>query len=381
MESEQPDALASRVLRRAQVSKMTRALQSSLALANVKIKHGWENLSLDTIEPRLNQELSRKRPASCTDSFSDSSSILSAETNSVRGGLASSPLTLPMFSDDFDRSGGPGRSSAKRPRIGGGKMSTYPASSSKAGRKSRNAATVQSWKKAHSLPQSSPMYGSRHVNFAVNAGHISKLSFISETSTIPDDPPSPELSEDDDADLPVHSFGLQQSMIQSSPPRTPPPQRHLVHKESNVSWSRTPRNGEEGADLLMFLAASPTPQNGLRTQIHHIHPPSTPPPKHTPLPSSIMNTPGGSNNLFGLPNTPSNNFNFADFCNVTPSPAQPQWPKTPATAKTPLVVSSARRRLNFDNLLPPSASPGFAARDIPRKETGLGMDLGGELIS
>ncbi|GAM83301.1 hypothetical protein ANO11243_012880 [Dothideomycetidae sp. 11243] len=277
-----------------------------------------------------------------------------------------------MFSDDLDRSGGP----TKRPRIGGGKMSVYPASSSKTGRKSRSAATVRSWKKTYHLPQSSPMYGSRHVNFA-NIGNVSKLSFISETSTIPEDPLSPELSEDDDADLPVHSFGLQQSMIQSSPPRTPPPQRHLVHKESNVSWSRTPRTGEEGADLLMFLATSPTPQNGPRTQIV---PPSTPPHRTTPLPSSIMNTPGNSNNLFGLPNTPSNNFNFADFCNVTPSPAQPQWPKTPATAKTPLAVSSARRRLNFDNLLPPSMSPCMPSRDASRKDTGLGMDLGGELL-
>lgn len=357
---------------------MTRALQSSLALANVKIKHGWENLSLDTIEPRLNQELSRKRPASSNDTLSDSSSSISGDSLPTRPVLASSPLPLPMFSDDLNRSGSSGYSSAKRPRITGGKMSVYPASSSKAGRKSRNATTVQSWKKTYHLPESSPLYGSRHINFASNSGPIAKLSFISEASTIPEDPPSPELSEDDDTDLPVHSFGLQQSMIQSSPPRTPPPQRHLVHKESNVSWSRTPGTGEQGADLLMFLANSPTPRNGPRT---HIQAPSTPPPRSTPLPSSMMNTPGGSN-LFGIPNTPGNNFNFADFCNVTPSPAQVQWPKTPRTAKTPLVASSARRKLNFDNLLPPSGTPSMAApRDNARKDTGLGMDLGGELVS
>ncbi|KAF2219943.1 hypothetical protein BDZ85DRAFT_242473 [Elsinoe ampelina] len=370
MATEQPDELASRVLRRAQVSKMTRALQSSLALANVKCKHGWENLSLDTIEPRLNQELNKKRPASSTDTISDSSSSISGDHSSVRG-LQSSPITLPMFSDDFDRSGG---RNVKRLRTGGGGGKTvYPASSSRTGRKSRNANTVSSWKRSHQLPQSSPLFSSRHVNFA-NPGHISKLSFISETSTIPDNPLSPELSEDDDTDLPVHSFTLQQSMIASSPPRTPPPQRRLVNKESNVSWSRTPRTGEEGADLLMFLATSPTPAvTGKRAQILA---PSTPPTKTTPLPSSIMNTPGNTN-LFGFPNTPSNNFNFADFCNVTPSPAQAQWPKTPATAKTPLAVSSARRRLNFDTLLPPTTSPSMNRR----KETGLGMDLGGELVS
>ncbi|PSK53994.1 hypothetical protein B9Z65_7800 [Elsinoe australis] len=368
MASEQPDELTSRVLRRAQVSKMTRALQSSLALANVKCKNGWENLSLDTLEPRLNQELSRKRPASSADTMSTSSSSISGDHSSIRG-LQSSPITLPMFSDDFDRSGG---RSAKRLRVGGGGKTVYPASSSKTGRKSRNGRTVHSWKTTYQLPQSSPLFGSRQTHFT-NSGPISKLSFISETSTIPNDPRSPELSEEDDADLPVHSFAIQQSFIASSPPRTPPPQRRLVNKESNVSWSRTPRTGEEGADLLMFLATSPTPAgNSKRTQMMA---PSTPPPKSTPLPSSIMNTPGNTG-LFGFPNTPSNNFNFADFCNVTPSPAQAQWPKTPATAKTPLAVSSARRRLNFDTLMPPATSPSLSRH----KETGLGMDLGGELI-
>ena len=392
METEQPAELASRVLRRAQVSKvlitssfhglqtdphlhqMTRALQSSLALANVKIKHGWEKLSLETIEPRLNQELSRKRAASSADTISDSSSIRSADGSSARGPLASSPLTLPMFSDDLQRSGSRGPASAKRPRMSGGKMSTYelPASSSKTGRKSRNANTVQSWKKTYHLPQSSPMYGSRHVNFA-SSGPVARLSFISESPSAKGDPGSPELSEDDDADLPVQSFGLTQSLIHSSPPRTPPPQRHLVHKESNVSWSRTPK---EGADLLMYLATSPTPHHGSRRTMQ---PPSTPPSKATPLPSSIMNTPGGSNNLFGLPSTPANNFNFADFCNVSPSPAQPHWPKTPITSRTPHVASSARRKLNFEGLLPPTGSPALPSRDSNLKPNGLGMNLGAAL--
>ncbi|PNS21334.1 Ribosome bioproteinsis protein enp2 [Sphaceloma murrayae] len=368
MAMEQPDELTSRVLRRAQVSKMTRALQSSLALANVKCKHGWENLSLDAIEPRLNEELSRKRPASSNDTISNSSSSVSGDHSSYRG-LQSSPLTLPIFSDEFDRSGG---RSAKRPKLGGGK-SVYPASSSRTGRKSRNADTIRSWKRSHQLAQSSPLLGDRHAHFA-DIGQMTKLSFISEHSTVPNDPPSPELSEDDDADLPVNSFSFQQSIITSSPPRTPPPQRRLVNKDSNVSWSRTPRTGEEGADLLMFLAASPTPaNNGKRAQVLA---PSTPPSRTTPLPSSIMNTPGNTG-LFGFPNTPSNNFNFADFCNVTPSPAQAQWPKTPATAKTPLAVSSARRRLNFDTLLPPTTSPSMTRR----RDTGLGMELGGDLLS
>jgi len=350
---------------------MTRALQNSLALANVKIKHGWENLSIDALEPRLSQELARKRPASSNDTISESSSSISGDYSSLRG-LASSPLTVPMFSDEHDGSGA--SRSAKRQRVAD--SISYPASSLHRGRKSRNAATVSSWKKARGLPQSSPAYHTRRAHFSAT-NHVSKLSFISETSTVPNQPPSPELSEEDDADLPVHSFNAQSSVIQSSPPRTPPPQRRLINKESNVSWSRTPRTGEEGADLLMYLAHSPTPATiAGKTRIQA---PSTPPSKSTPLPSSIMNTPGNSG-LFNFPNTPSNNFNFADFCNVTPSPAQNAFPRTPATAKTPLIASSARRKLNFDGLAPPTASPNFS-RSTGRREAGLGMELGGDLDS
>jgi len=360
---------------------MTRALQNSLALANVKVKHGWEGEPLHILEPRLSEELGRKRPASSNnETISDSSSSISGDFSSVPG-LASSPLTVPMFSDDFDRSGS--APSAKRQKLGN-KSLPYPASSSQTGRKSRNAATVQSWKRTHRLPQSSPLTHTRHAPF-IGTTHISKLSFISEGSTVVDERTDPELSEDDDADLPVHSFDLQPSMIHSSPPPpcTPPPaQRRMINHEANVSWSRTPKTGEEGADLLMFLAGSPTPANKKAAKAR-VQAPSTPPSKTTPLPSSIMRTPGGSG-LFGLaPNTPSNNFNFADFCNVTPSPAQGHWgPKTPATAKTPLAASSARRRINFDALPPPSSitspRPGRVTR---RSSAGLGMDLDGDQIS
>ena len=353
---------------------MTRALQSSLALANIKVKHGWQGEPLEVLQPRISQELSRKRPASSNDTISDSSSSISGELSSVRN-LESSPLTIPMFSDTFDfPESGRG---AKRQRVGN-KM-PLPASSSRTGRKSRNAATVQSWKRSYQLPQSSPLLNTRHSNFASSA-HVSKLSFISEGSTVPDEPPSPELSEDDDADLPVHSFAAQTSVIQSSPPppRTPPPQRRMINNDANISWSRTPKTGEEGADLLMFLATTPTPAN--KAGSARLQPPSTPPSKANPLPSAMMNTPGGTG-LFGLaPNTPSNNFNFADFCNVTPSPAQVHWqPRTPATARTPLAVSSARRRINFDALVPPSPSPN-PARSATLATAGSGMDLGDELV-
>ena len=78
------------------------------------------------------------------------------------------------------------------------------------------------------------------------------------------------------------------------------------------------------------------------------------------------------------PNTPSSTFNFADFVNVTPSPAQGGWSRTPVSGnlRTPVAARETRRRLNF-------ASPnvGSARASSNRKGDGLGMELGGELVS
>lgn len=102
----------------------------------------------------------------------------------------------------------------------------------------------------------------------------------------------------------------------------------------------------------------------------------------------MMSTPGGGVPFtgFGL-HTPGNSLNFADFLNMTPSPAQISgtWNRTPAAGKTPLTARDARRRLNFDNLLPPTShSPTIGSLErsrIGKVEAGLGMDLGGELVS
>ena len=96
-----------------------------------------------------------------------------------------------------------------------------------------------------------------------------------------------------------------------------------------------------------------------------------------------MLTPGGGNIFNGF-NTPSQGFHWADFVNVTPSPAQGAFGnRTPGPTKTPLAARDARRRLNFDTLAPPgqSPNPGTAARNSLSKATGLGMELGGELVS
>lgn len=365
--------------------QMTRALQNRLALANVKIKHGWENLSIDTIEPHIDQQLKRKRPASSAhSSISETPSTVSSRYQSLNG-FVSSPVTAPMFSDNVGHSGS--NYSNKRARIA--HPARYPASSNQGGRKTRSAVVVQSWKKTHSLPESSPVYHARHLNYSRTA-HVPKLSFISEGTTIPDEAASPEQSEDDDADLPVLSFNVNSSFrhhstasnLHSSPPRTPPPQHRTLDKVPQISWSNTPRTGgDHGADLLMYLATSPTPAH-IGTAKNRVAPPSTPPSKTTPLPSSMMSTPGGGNGLFGFGfNTPSQNFNFSDFCNVTPSPAQGNWPKTPGTAKTPNAAREARRKLNFDSLThPTSSSPDTTRGPGAARSGGMNLELGGALM-
>ncbi|KAF1843663.1 uncharacterized protein K460DRAFT_342083 [Cucurbitaria berberidis CBS 394.84] len=381
------DEVANKVLRRAQVSKMTRTLQNRLALANVKIKNGWESLSLDAIEPVVDVELKRKRPGSSNETMSDVSSV--SERFYQPGILDSSPLAAPIFSDDLRRSGsrsGSSHSQNKRPRYD---RTVYPASSNHTRNKVRASTSASaSWKNSFQLPESSPVYHRRHARFG--RIHVPSLSFVSETSTVPN-LHSPLLSEDDDEDLPITSFHMNKSRFQSSPPRaprTPPPDvaRSARLRQSGFTAAgaaREGKTGDEDASLLMYLATSPTPARPGSTKPQMLAP-STPPPKQTPLPSSMMSTPGGGGAPFpgfGLA-TPSTNLNFAEFLNMTPSPAQvgASWNRTPIAGKTPAAIRESRRRLNFDNLVPPTGdSPGIGAR-IPKVE-GLGMDLGGELVS
>ena len=359
---------------------MTRALQDRLALASVKIQNGWENMSLDVIEAQVHERLRRKRPASSNDTISDTASTASSRLHSSSG-LDSSPLTAPIYSDELPSSS----HSNKRSRPSD--IQKFASSGAATGRRKRvSSAPHRSWKGSHGLPESSPIHHTKHARFPSH--NVTQLSFISEGSTVPDEPPSPEFSEEDDADIPVTSFTLNSSTrITSSPPHTPPPDRRM-RKSHNVSWSRTPKTGEEGADLLLYLATSPSPGQGLKGQnaknAQHprptlVQPPSTPPAKSTPLPSSHM-TPGtsGAGFLGFGPNTPGTNFNFADFVNVTPSPAQGSWSRTPIPGRTPATTKEARRKLNFDNLMPPTSSPVLTRS---ARSDGLGMELGGELVS
>ncbi|KAH7349574.1 hypothetical protein B0T11DRAFT_289477 [Plectosphaerella cucumerina] len=345
-QSQQPEVVVDKVLRRAEVSKIARKLQNRLALAQFKTKHGWEDLTLDIIEPKFEEELRRKRVGD-GDVLSDSSSSTSDLPYPARG-LRSSPLKAPLFSDAIGSSNG---STGHRKRTFTNALDNNASSPSKRLRSSpttHKSLQGHSWKGAHQLAQSSPIKPRRQQHFTTSTGP--DVSLYQSTRNLVSDLNSPNLgvmSDDEDDLLPTHSFPA--SHVRSSPPMTPP-MRSRALSGRQIKTEKPPqggKTGEEGADLLLYLAASPSPAvPSTRTRME---PPSTPPPKNTRdfgLPSSHMTTPGGGN-LF--PQTPGQGFDFSDFVNITPSPAQKAW-KTPgglSAVKTPLSVT--RRRLTFDD--------------------------------
>ncbi|KAL8928541.1 MAG: hypothetical protein Q9208_001775 [Pyrenodesmia sp. 3 TL-2023] len=367
-----PEEVVEKVLRRVEVAQMARKLQDRLAFASYKTQNGLDNYSLDLVEAHLENTLKRKRPAPSISTSSDSSSTTS-DRHSLSGPLTSSPHTAALFSDDFPTSTNShsfGRRSGYRsnapPNRG---LADYKRSRTQSMAPPLIDVSRRSWKGAHNLPESSP--GLQQLAHFPSS-HAANLSFASDASTIPNTPSFGPVS-DDKID---QSFSLSTSHFRSSPPCTPPP----THSRRSRTFKRNAA-GEEGAELLMHLATSPSPANqGLKS---NMHPPSTPPSDHQALPSSMMPMSGASGFLGGL-NTPGQNFAWADFINVTPSPAQGAFGnRTPGLPKTPLAAKEARRRLNLDALGSSAGSPTLSniGRGSTPKNTGLGMELGGELVS
>ncbi|KAI4207970.1 MAG: hypothetical protein LQ346_000307 [Caloplaca aetnensis] len=351
---------------------MARKLQDRLALASYKTQNGLDNYSLELVEAHLENTLKRKRPASSISTSSDSSSTTS-DHRSFSGPLTSSPHTAAMFSDDFPLSAN-SRLFGKRSGYRSNALLNQGLTDCKRSRTQSMApplidASRRSWKSAHNLPESSPGH---HELAHFPSSHNANLSFASDPSTIPNTPSVGPVS-DDKVD---QSFNLSTPHFRSSPPCTPPP---TYSRRSRALKRNTA--GEEGAELLMHLAASPSPANqGLKCSMH---PPSTPPSDHQALPSSLMPMSGASGFLGGM-NTPGQNFAWADFINVTPSPAQGAFGnRTPGLPKTPLAAKEARRRLNLDTLGSAAGSPTLSnmGGGSTAKNTGLGMELGGELVS
>ncbi|KAI9892583.1 MAG: hypothetical protein M1814_001276 [Vezdaea aestivalis] len=376
---DQPD-IADKIMRRADAAKKARLLVDRLGLASFKTAHGWEHLSVDVLEPKVEQHLLRRsnsRPSSAhggfNDVFSDTSSTISDHPFPASM-VCSSPLGAPIFSDapipTFGRSSRSHRKRRLAPSSFSNQPSKKPRSLSSTAA-AQAAASLRPQSRAPSQTQSSPvMTYRRHSRWPSNArSTIPHLPFVSESTSlsIDEDDASSSSASSTSTDLPMHSFQVPHATIPSSPPRTPPPTRRTTKcrpMSSPVLPRQTAKPGEEGADLLLYLATSPrsvTPRRG-------------PVGLQTPLLGNDGHPP--------MPKTPGSAFNYYDFVNVTPSPSQPEFfrtPIVPGSARTP----GARRRLNFDSLAPPlgGASPRISNDGETRKGTGLGMELGGELVS
>ncbi|KAL4885140.1 hypothetical protein BJY04DRAFT_181537 [Aspergillus karnatakaensis] len=340
-----------KTIRKIDIAQVSINLQDRLGLAKVKYQNG-------RLPSRQNGGLHISLGSS--DRPSDSSSDAS---NSRCETPLTSPIRASSYSKELPRSSrnkhaATFNSRVMQPMLSAGRKRLR--SDSVADRPAKNARVT--WKSSYQLPESSP--GFRRHTSRHNLPRITETAPILELSS-----PGYHAQSDDenDPDLPVHSFQVS-SVVGSSPPRTPPPK--------HASLSRNDRNlrHEDGADLLLYLANSPTPARITNKAQQQEFPPSTPPSQHAVLPS-LTPTPGGG--VFPNFGTPNQQFNFADFVNVTPSPAQPAWGgRTPGNlARTPLASRDARKRSNFDNLLP----PGMDSPRLRDKGPSAILQLGGEL--
>lgn len=302
---------------------MARNLQDCLAFASFKAQHGWQDRTLSTIEPEITEKLARRKRPYPEDNLDSAVSSTGSEDSSH----------IPRDHRDPAQSYVDARKRMRAASSSGMERMSHPTA----------------WKEDSRLAQSSPgLNGSNDMGDAYHALQDSPMFDV------------PSTSDDEEHDVRMQSMHEPaSSIISSSPPRTPPPARR-AHTSSK----------QAGADLLLYLANSPrTPA----VHVQHISStsknfPSTPPSQHGHLPSSVMQTPGNSLGLFnGALQTPGN-FNLAEFCNVTPSPAQAQF-----SNRTPVPGRLARRGLNFDALVPPSPT-------TQRKPNqGLALQLGDEL--
>ncbi|OJD27247.1 hypothetical protein ACJ73_01368 [Blastomyces percursus] len=364
MSSTQSTGSVKRKVSKLDVAQISLNLQDRLGLAKVR----YERTRCRRVEPLQQIRQGGRRGPGDGEVISDSSSEIC--DSRYQTPFTSSPLPTPMLPNELPRS-----SRSKHAAM------FFPSSIDTIGRSRKRGlsspTTEQpskapriSWKAENGLPQSSPVLNRPHHTY-----HDDPSSFASESDTIPDEEHSPvyhrQADEAKEPELPiVKVHNITSSRISSSPPRTPPPNRNLTARNS-----REVDNGEDGADLLLFLANSPTPANFRGRANPRDFPPSTPPGRQAVLPSLTTTPGGGVTANFG---TPNQQFNFADFVNVTPSPAQLPWGgQTPGTlSRTPRPPKELRKRLNFDSL----ASPLTGSPSTTREKRGaLPLQLGEEL--
>ncbi|TGZ81207.1 hypothetical protein EX30DRAFT_269670 [Ascodesmis nigricans] len=322
----QTNEVMKKVIRQAEVSRIARLIQHRLALATFKTQNGWQNLTLDAIEPKIDEDLKRKRTRSSELSPGPESSLFHNDLDWMRRNRQPAPES--------------------RPSSSASSVGPLPIFHS-------------SRKRSHNSDYTTDAPGTKR--------HRSRKDGTGNDRRIQSSPGYYDAVSTSSSHQTQRQPRQQQPTFHSSPPRTPP-RRMLKPLRPG-----TKPNGEaEGADLLLYLATSPSPATAAIPKSRFI--PTTPPSTSSALPSSMMHTPGA-------PQTPHTGFNFADFVNITPSPA----PALIAHAGRGTPIANARRRLDFDHMQSsrsPIKVPGNSNKTPLRSApTGLGMELGGELVS
>ena len=186
----------------------------------------------------------------------------------------SSPLKAPLFSDAIGSSSG---SSGHRKRTYLASLDNPSLSSpNKRFRSSPTAhksfSTGGSWRDSHQLTRSSPLKR-RQPHFTTSTGpdvsfyqHQHSRRMADLLTSAPDFTAS---DDDDDLGGPTHSFAA--SNMRSSPPSTPPMRTRGLPGRKNKDKTGAAANGangggaktgeDPGADLLLYLAASPSPES------------------------------------------------------------------------------------------------------------------------
>lgn len=240
-------------------------LKSRLEIAQFKVGRSWQNLPFKSVEPQLEREAKMRNP----EAFAG---------GDARHTNVSSPPTDPEFLvPDV-----PTRAKAPQERPARQSTPAQPNGNGTSGEPSRH--------------RISPLKRHRSDSFEHDLPEL-------ESSPIKYRPSTSSLRDRIDPRI-VHGHI-------TPPPSTPPPS-HLRQAHNSIhghgSSRRTGGSGEdaeEGADLLLYLATSPSPAKSRRTTANHrtFEAFSSPPPMRG---SSAVNTPVGAG------------FNLSEFLNFTP---------------------------------------------------------------
>ncbi|TQS37771.1 hypothetical protein Golomagni_01741 [Golovinomyces magnicellulatus] len=351
-EKKQPDVVADAVIKRAEVGKVRyfqaqtlpligRILRTRLAFAQFKVARGWEDLSIDAIEPKVDEI----HPILSDETFSKSSSP--TISNTFHRNFRNPRIRdVAVFSEHID----PDSSSCQswglyRKRRYHCCLNDSEICSRNSLKRYRSSPPLASniVYDEHHQPFSSPVKAQTNTHFTTASGPDLQFSTNSYQRNFQIYRSDFE-SEDDETRLPPFTLHLS-----SSPPCTPPSFRH----RASFSQLKTEKNrdlNKNDVDLLLNLTESPP--NIVSTQAPNL--PSTSLHQNPALPSLIASTPrvgietASGSRFCGSPNSPSQAFDFSDFVNITPSPVQLNWPMTPRTRSVKVSGMVDCRRLNFD---------------------------------